>query len=86
MAQYEEQKIAECRMYTACWGFAIVNISAIMMCLISTAEGVAVGPPVVAASIVAIVGNPCVVLAAWGDCVNNVIDSVLNLFKRKGKE
>jgi len=78
--------MGEDRMYAIVWGFFLVSVAAVLISLVSMAEGVAVWPPMVCASAVAAVGYPCVVLAAWGDGVGNIIDSVLKIFKRKEKE
>lgn len=86
MAHFEDHKIAECRIYTAGWGFVTVSATIMVLGLISMAPEVPAAPIYICAGIVAVVGYPCVVLAAWGDRVNNVIDSILNLFKRKEKE
>ncbi len=73
----------EDRMYTAVWGFFFVNAAAFFTVLIIVAEGVPSWPPIVVASIIAAVGNPCVVVAAWGDCIDKIVDQFLGLFKRK---
>jgi len=72
----------EDRMYTAVWGFLFVNAAALFTALITVAEGVSPWPPTVVASIIAAVGNPCVVVAAWGDCIDKIVDQFLGLFKR----
>ena len=76
----------EDRMYAIVWGFLFVSLAAVFVALISMAEGVAVWPPMFAASVIAVVGYPCAVLAAWGDGIGNIIDSILGIFKRKEKE
>ena len=82
---YGEEKQAECRMYTAVWAFIFVSIATVITAMISMSETVPATAAFTCAAVVAIVGYPCAVLAAWGDCVNKVIDSVLGLFKRKEK-
>jgi hypothetical protein len=72
----------EDRMYTAVWGFLFVNTAALLTALIMIAEGVPSWPPVIVASVIAAVGNPCVVVAAWGDCIDKIVDQFLGLFKR----
>jgi len=76
----------EDRMYTAVWGFLFVNAAALLTALIIVADGVSPWPPVVVASIIAAIGNPCVVVAAWGDCIDKIVDQFLGLFRRKEKE
>lgn len=82
----EKTKIAECRLYTAGWGFGIVTVGAIVLSLISAAEAVTTRLPFFCAGLALLVGYPCVVLAAWGDAIKDVIDHVLSLFKKGEKE
>jgi hypothetical protein len=76
----------EDRMYATVWAFFLVSSAAVFVALISIAEGVPVWPPIVCASVIAAVGYPCAVLVVWGDGIGNIIDSILNLFKRKRAE
>ncbi len=75
----------EDRMYAIVWAFLFVSAAAVFVALISIAEGVAVWPPIVCASVIAAVGYPCAVLVVWGDGIGNIIDSILGIFKRKEK-
>ena len=82
----EKTKIAECRLYTAGWGFMAVSGAAVLVALLSTAEGADGNAPFICATFIVMIGYPCVVLAAWGDAINKVIDSVFGIFKKKEKE
>lgn len=79
-------KVAEYRMYTACWGFALISIAAVLVALISMAENVTTNAPFICSTFIIMVGYPCVVLAAWGDSIKDVIDHFFSLFKKKEKE
>ena len=79
---YGDDKQSECRMYTAVWGFFFVNLAAVCAGLLSLSKVVGAWPGIILGIVIAAVGNPCVVLAAWGDCIDTVTNSVLGLFKR----
>ena len=82
----EATKIAECRLYTATLGFLIVNTAALLTALTAMDDSLPAHLPTILAGIMVVVGNPCVVLAAWGDSIKDVIDHILSLFKRKEKK
>lgn len=76
----------EDRMYAVVWGNLFVSIAVVLVAVVGTAENVSAAAAFTCAGVVAAVGYPCVFLAAWGDAINKVIDSVLGIFRRKEKE
>jgi flagellar motor component MotA len=76
----------EDRMYAVVWGNLFVSIAVVLVAVIATADNVSAVAAFTCAGVVATVGYPCVFLAAWGDAINKVIDSILGIFKRGKKE